>query len=122
MEPVGNRHEWQISTDGPPWVVIDWAGKRHEFDTRDEGLAFIDRDKRLFDQYARDAHSDVTDQITYALENGTGVESAGEHEQTAGTAGEAKAVAEGVGGQGNRRSRRRARRSSNSKKASGRGR
>ena len=121
----GQVHEWQVSTepdeDGK-WIVIDWAKKRHALETRDEALAFIERDKRLFELYARDAKADVTQQITQAFQNGTGVESAGEHEQTAGTTGASTKAAEDFGYQGNRRSRRRAGRTSNSKKASGRGR
>lgn len=120
-EPAGERHEWQLSKDGPPWVVIDWAGKRHTYDSRDEAVAFIERDKRLFALYARDAHGDVTDQITRALENQSGVESPGEHEQTAGTTGASTKAAADIAHVGNRRSRRRAGRASNSKKASGRG-
>lgn len=124
MEPVeseGTRHQWQISTDGPPWIVIDWAGKRHSYDDRDEALAFIERDRRLFDAYAADAQLDVVDQITASLENGTGVES--DHgEQATDPGSQAQEASEGVGRQGNRRSRRRARRAANRKKASGRGR
>ena len=61
------RHEWKISTSGPPWIVIDWATKRHTFNTRDEAMEFIERDKRLLDQYAQYAYEDATNQINKAL-------------------------------------------------------
>lgn len=117
----GERHEWKIATepneDGK-WEVIDWAGKHHTYESKDEALAFIERDRRLFSAYAADAHGDVTDQITRALENQSGVEST-HGEQAANARREVEAGREVVGGQGNRRSRRRASRAANRTKAPG---
>lgn len=117
----GAVHEWKIATepnaDGK-WEVIDWAGNLHAYESKDEALAFIDRDKRLFGLYASDAHADVTDQITRALENQSGVEST-HGEQAANARRQVEAGREVVGGQGNRRSRRRASRAANRKAATG---
>lgn len=99
------------------WVVIDWAGHRHSFDTEEDQLAFIERDMRMLDNHTINAKSDATDQITQFFQAGADVES--EHgEQAVDAASETQAAGESGGGAGNRRSRRRARGASHGKKAS----
>lgn len=108
MPEVGHVYEWVRSTE-PPWTVRDWRGRRHFFDTEDDQLSFIDRDKRMLADATRAANRDVTQQITRFFESG-------DNEQTAGVESEAEQAAARIGGVGNRRSRRRASRAANRKK------
>lgn len=119
QDPQQVHYEWKRRTDGPPWEVIDWQGKLHTFETEAEGLDFIERDKRMLANASRAAFEDVTEQITKAFQDGSGVES-GDAEQADEPAGEAPQGGARTGRPGNRRSRRRASRLTNSKKASGR--
>lgn len=114
MTEQQENYEWQCSVDGPPWIVIDWQGHRHEFMTRRDGWDFIDRDKRMMAAATREAMGDVTDQITYGLQNQPGVESE-DGKQAAHPVGEDQAPGAEVGGQGNRQARRRAGRAANRK-------
>jgi hypothetical protein len=111
-------YTWKRSTT-PPWIVIDWQGHTHQFQSEQQQWDFIEREKRMLANASRAAMEDVTVQITRAFQDGSGVESNSEHEQTAGTAGPPPQAGEAVGRYGNRRSRRRARRIADSKKASG---
>ncbi|AJD82135.1 hypothetical protein [Mycobacterium phage Azrael100] len=115
-EPI--YYEWKRRTDGPPWSVRDWQGRWHDFDTEEDQLAFIERDKRMLAAASADARADVVVQMTQAFENQPDVDS-GHAEQAVDHTGQAEAQRAGAGRQGNRQSRRRARRLANSKKASG---
>jgi len=112
------HYEWKLSKVGPPWVVVDWANRSHEFETREDQKAFVARDQRMMAAATREANLDVTDQITYQLEHSAdGVESR-DGEQAADASIEGEASGAQVGGQGNRQARRRASRVANRKKGS----
>jgi hypothetical protein len=116
-DPQEIHYEWKRRTDGPPWEVLDWQGKWHTFETEQDGIDFIERDKRMLANASRAAREDVSEQITKAFQDGSGVEST-HGEQATQLCREGEAGGTSAGSQGNRRSRRRNGRTANGKKAS----
>lgn len=111
---MSDGYQWQVSKD-EPWIIIDWAGKRHEFQSQKDQLDFLERDQRMLHAAANEAKADVVTQINDHFSQPSGdIESEGE-QQAVDASGEAEAQGTGVGSQGNRQSRRRSRRAANRK-------